>query len=48
MYHMSTATVLFDQYKLFEVGYQVKSDASLLHVIVKKDCFNNIRVSEEN
>ena len=47
-YHMNTATPLSDQYKLFKVGYQVNPDASLLHVKVKKDCFNNIMISEEN
>ena len=47
-YHMNTATFLSDQYKLFKAGYQVNPDASLLHVKVKKDCFNNIMISEEN
>ena len=47
-YHMNTATFLSDQYKLFKSGYQVNPDASLLHVKVKKDCFNNIMISEEN
>ena len=41
-YDMDTATFLSDKYKLFKVGYQVKPDVSLLHVKVKKDCFNNI------
>ena len=47
-YHMNTATFLSDQYKLFKAGYQVNPDASLLHVKVKKDCFNNIMISEGN
>ena len=47
-YHMNTATFLSDQYKLFKAGYQVNPDASLLHVKVKKDCFNKIMISEEN
>ena len=47
-YHMNTATFLSDQYKLFKAGYQVNPDASLLYVKVKKDCFNNIMISEEN
>ena len=41
-YDMDTATFLSDKYKLFKAGYQVKPDVSLLHVKVKKDCFNNI------
>ena len=45
---MNTATFLFDQYKLFKAGYQVKPDASLLHVKFKKDYFNNIMVNDEN
>ena len=45
---MNTATFLSDQYKLFKAGYQVNPDASLLHVKVKKDCFNNIMISEGN
>ena len=47
-YHLNTATFLSDQYKLFKAGYQVNPDASLLHVKVKKDCFNNIMLSERN
>ena len=47
-YHMNTATFLSDHYKLFKSGYQVNLDASLLHVKVKKDCFNNIMISEKN
>ena len=47
-YHMNTTAFLSDQYKLFKVGYQVNPDASLIHVKVKKDCFNNIMFSEEN
>ena len=46
-YHMNIATLLSDQYKLFKAGYQVNPDASLLHVKVKKDCFNNIMISED-
>ena len=45
---MNTTTFLSDQYKLFKAVYQVNPDASLLHVKVKKDCFNNIMISEEN
>ena len=45
---MNTATFLSDQYKLFKAGHLVKPDASLLHVKVKKDCFNNIMISEES
>ena len=45
---MNTATFLSDQCKLFKAGYQVHLDASLLHVKVKKDCFNNIMIIEEN
>ena len=45
---MNTATFLSDQYKLFKAGHQVNPDASLLYVKVKKDCFNNIMISEEN
>ena len=45
---MNTATFSSDQYKLFKAGYQVNPDASLLYVKVKKDCFNNIMISEEN
>ena len=37
---MNTTTFLSDQYKLF--------NAPLLHVKVKKDCFNNIMISEGN
>ena len=47
-YHLNTATFLSDQYKLFKAGYQVNPDASLLHVKVKKDCFNNTMISEGN
>ena len=45
---MNTTTFLPDQYKLFKAAYQVKPDASLLHVKVKKDSFNSIMISEEN
>ena len=45
-YYMNVATFLSDQCKLFKAGYQVKSDASLLHVQVKKDYFSNI-ISDE-
>ena len=33
---------------MFKAGYQANPDASLLHVKVKEDCFNNIMISEEN
>ena len=45
---MNTATLLSEQHKLFKAGYQVNSDTSLLHVKVRKDCFNNIMISEGN
>ena len=45
---MNTIIFLSDQYKLFEAGYQVNPDASLLYVKVKKNCFNNIMICEEN
>ena len=45
---MNTTTFSSDQYKLFRGGYQVNPDTSLLHVKIKKDCFNNIMISEEN
>ena len=47
-YHMNTATFLSDQYKLFKADYQANQDEFLLHVKVKKDCFNNIMINEEN
>ena len=47
-YHMNTARFLSDQYKLFKAGYQASQDAFLLHLKVKKDCFNNIMINEEN
>ena len=45
---MSKTTFLSDHYKLFKAGYQVNPDASLLHVKVKKDCLNDVMISEEN
>ena len=47
-YLINTTIFLSDQYKLFKAGYEVNPDASLLHVKVKKDCFNNIMINEEN
>ena len=47
-YHMNTATFLSGQYKLFKAGYPVNPDTSLLHVKVKKNCFDNIMISEGN
>ena len=47
-YYMNTTTFLFDQYNLFKAGYQVNLDASLLHVKVKNDYFDNTMISEED
>ena len=45
---MNRIIFLSDQCKLFKAGYQVNPDASLLYVKVKKNCFNNIMICEEN
>ena len=44
-HHVDVRSFLTDQYKLFESGYQMNPDVSMLHVKSKKDYLNDIVVN---
>ena len=44
-YQVNVRSFLSDQYKLFKSGYQVNPDASMLHVMFKKDHLNDAVVN---
>ena len=47
-YHANSTTFLSEQYQLFKTGYQVNPDASLLHIKMSKDYFNNLMENNDD
>ena len=46
--YMNSTTFFSEQYQLFKTGYQVNPDASLLHIMMNKDYFNNLMVNNDD